>query len=174
MENLKFLAIGGVSGVGKTYVRDALIEAYPDKYCRVRQVTTRNRRIDEPEDAYIFLDEHEYYNLRDRLVGRTEINGNLYGSLIEENEDRVCIIILNEEGIKDFRTNKELEKNTLFLALDRSIDELSVRREGRDDEHLENERTIRDVCDITIKLFNGRYVAIDEIDNLVNFYLLKK
>lgn len=175
MENLKFLVIGGVSGVGKTYLRDALVQRYPEKYCVVKQVTTRSRRVDEPEDAYIFLkDKSEYDSLHDQLVGRTEINGNYYGSLIVPEETRICVIILNEEGIRDFRSNKVLESNSLFIALDKAIDQLDVRREGRDDTHLTNERNIRDVCDITINLLNGRYVTLEEIDNLVNFYLLKK
>lgn len=173
MENVKFLVIGGVSGVGKTYVRDALVEKYPEKYCSIKQVTTRARREGELEDAYLFLTKDEYDKMQHSLIGRTEINGNYYGSIIEEGEERICIIILNEEGIRDFRKIKTLEDNSLFIALDKPIDQLEVRREGRDNKHLINERNIRDVCDITINLLNGRYVSLEEIDNLVDFYLLK-
>lgn len=166
----KFLVIGGTSGTGKTYLREKLLSAFPDKYYQVDQFTTRKIREGESADTYIFINEFQFKQVEKYLVGITEINGNHYGSILPRNEERIGIIILNESGIIEFKEKMCDSVKCFFLALDKPIDEIEVQRDGRDIEYLKKERNIRDVCDVTIRL-QGRYVTVEEVDKLVDIYL---
>lgn len=173
----KILAIGGVSGSGKTYLRDSLVKAFPDKYYKVEQATTRKIREGEDPNTYKFMSKEEFDKIKDSLFGKTEVNGNFYGSFLnmEDDDDRIGIIILNKSGIEDFRI--QIKENNLFkvlfLAIDKPIDDIEFRREGRDENYLLKEKEIVQECDIVINLRDKRYVTIEEVDELANLYLLK-
>lgn len=169
---LKLLVLGGISGSGKTYLRDELLKHFPEKYYKVKQVTTRPMRKDEDPNNYRFISKREYSNIEKYLIGKTEIKGNFYGSILDYTEERIGIIILDEKGIKDFRNAfKEVNQKVFYLVLDKPIDELTVRREGRCNDHLLKEKNIRDYADIIINLRNNRFASLEEVDKLVDIYL---
>lgn len=174
---IRFLVIAGISGTGKTMLRDKLEKDYSDLFYVCPQATTRALRKDESIYNYIFLKDKDTYDLlEDRLVGKTIINGNYYGSLFNEMNSKIGIVILNEAGLKDlikFKENaKDKDIRILSIGIDKNIEELSVMREGRDEEFLKKERAVLDLCNIVIKL-NGEneWVNPEQVKDLAKKYL---
>lgn len=164
-----YLVICGPSGVGKSYLVDKLVEDYPDHLYKVEQVTTRDIREDERGGNYTFLPtKRDYYRIKHLLIGCTEINGELYGSIpANEEEERTGIIILNEMGLKDFM-EKEQEKNYKTIGISKNT--LLVEREGRDISYLEQEKKVLDYADFVFYLEDDEYVDMHEMYNVLLSY----
>jgi len=144
------LILYGPSGCGKSYLCDSLIKNYPNFFFKNRQVTTRPRRENEDDNQYLFVNKTEYELLKPVLVGKTNFNGNSYGSFYEpsqfitrdENNKpllRINIIILNFEGLLDFvRNNKSGQDNAIIVNLDTIV--YKNERAGRNYELFLSER----------------------------------
>lgn len=95
MKKIHILSVLGVSGSGKTEMVNSIMEytnGIPEgkfkRFVDLKQVTTRKRRENEPEDAYVFLDNQEYQEYLDsgKLTAITKVNGNRYGTLFDIDE----------------------------------------------------------------------------------------
>lgn len=139
---MKFLVIVGVSGTGKTELEKRLVTNYPSVFAKTNQVTTRDKR-NETDNGYAFIDNNSYDILEPNLIGKTEVNGKRYGSILPSFENRINTIILNEAGLDDFvDVLDDLDQKagtTLsdFLVLGLDTDDLDYQtslpgREGRD------------------------------------------
>lgn len=163
----KFLVLAGVSGSGKSYLAKLLQEQYGEIFYKVQQVTTREKRPSENNNDYLFLTDEEYDEIKDNLVGKTEVNGCRYGSLLDEEtaSNRIGIIILNEKGLRDFKEHFD-DTDFISIGLNRKIEDLEVARENRDEFFLKKERLVLDLCDYVVNLKKDKYCSPEIIKNM--------
>lgn len=141
----KVLVFMGVSGSGKSYNARKLSEEYKngEKFERLIQYTTRKIRDEEQNGYdYFFVSEDDYDEIKKVLTCRTVINGNKYGTSIKDiNNDngKIKIVVLNAEGCEDIIDLKNKKYPDLNIRFVNIISPKVVRREGRDDSHLDNE-----------------------------------
>lgn len=164
---MQYLVLVGVSGAGKTSLRDNLCKRYPEIFYKVNQATTRPMRETETEDDYLFITEEQYDNMKDELIGRTEVNGYRYGSLVQPDiaHGRIGIIVLNELGLEDFKQHSNPNRY-ISIGLNRRLEDLEVKRDGRDDEYLRKEKEVLELCNYVINLEPGIYADTDMVKNL--------
>lgn len=142
----KLLILIGHSGSGKTWLSNKLEKEHG--WFRMTQVTTRDRRIDEPEDAYSFINEKEYDDIKDSLFGKTDVNGCKYGTCRTLYHNKFNVVVLNKKGLEDFLDKTKDDRTNLDLCiLGLEID--GKGREGRNID-LEKEET-KVVCDFLLK-----------------------
>lgn len=137
----KVLIFAGISGGGKTYVTNLLADKFPEEFKSLKQVTTRPMREDESQgQPYIFIDKEEYDNISHKLVGKTEIHGNYYGTLFECDEDKFNTIILNKKGLDDFKEEFPLGETDVDYIVVMIDSKKPIERKDRGPEYLANER----------------------------------
>ena len=159
---VKYLGIVGPSGCGKTTLMHNLINNYPSLFTKVEQCTTRSIRDNEFGDAYVWLNRYQdYKKLEHLLIAKTEVKGNYYGSIPLQDDDKIGIIILNELGLDNFvkdveeLNKKGLETQYYIVGLDKT--DIAVKREGRDEEYVKQERKVLDKADIVYILDKNKY-----------------
>lgn len=155
----KILIFVGHSGSGKSHAADNLVKL---GWKKMTQVTTRPRRIDEPEDAYDFITDEVYEDIKDNLFGRTEVNGCKYGTskTLYLNDNHV--VVLNKKGIDDFLKFKaQLPESVDITILGLEINGKS--REGRDIPT--EKRETKEICDFL--LVGDDYFEVEEILNFL-------
>lgn len=175
----KILVFLGVSGSGKSYNARKLSESYKDGkvFDRIVQFTTRPMRDDELEGYdYNFINDKQYQELLDEnLVScKTEINGYKYGTNIKDliNEDgMIKVVVLNVQGCNDILDLKNKHYPEMKIKFVNIISPKKVRREGRDEDHLNQEaEDIRNLhSELTIyDIYNFNpetesYLTLDEL-----------
>jgi len=142
----KILIVCGCSGSGKSTLVDELIKAYPHKFAKAVQFTTRPRREGEAANAYQFVDNAKFDTIAMDLVGRTEFLGNRYGTYINFEEPKIQLVILNEEGIKDLRSVFG-DNNVKALGIKRNVEECYKARETRSKEVIDKELDVYNYTD---------------------------
>ena len=129
---MNLLCLIGLTGCGKTYIRDNILcKDHNDglTFKQVLQITTRERRKDEINNpnTYLFVNDETYVALfnDDQLFATTEFNGNKYGTLKQLCIDKpnfYNVIIANAEGYKQIC--KELkDTNANIFAIHISSDD---------------------------------------------------
>ena len=108
--SMNLLCLIGLTGCGKTYIRDNILcKDHSDRFTfkQVLQVTTRERREDEINNpnTYLFVNDETYDALvnDNQLFAVTNFNGNRYGTLKQlciNKENFYNVIIANAEGYK--------------------------------------------------------------------------
>lgn len=174
IEGEKYLIIAGCSGTGKNELMKKLINQYPEIFFKINQATTRDIRDDEAGDTYMWLDSvRDYKKIEHLLIGRTEINGNYYGSIPVVDDEKIGIIILNEMGLKDFVSSFQNDTGVKYfiLGLDKDYNDLPVKREGRDKDFIEKEKAVLNFCDEVISLEKDVYANPKEVINFIKDYL---
>ena len=157
VDTKKVLAIVGVSGSGKTVLANSLISMYPEEFFLPQAFTTRARR--DATDTYIFVDDHQYDNIRASLTGRTNFNGKKYGTLLNSNAKQVNIMLLTPEALADLMTS--VGRDDIFvLILDRSdYNTINEMRPDRSVTFLEQERNnvlaVIDQADYVYRINDG-------------------
>jgi guanylate kinase len=170
----KVLVLVGVSGSGKSVLEKNCIKKYPGLFNKLYQVSTRDKR--EPlEDSYLFLTKKFYKKFQDFLWGKTEINGDLYGTIPDLRKNKINTIILNEKGLKDFLDKADPDVEFFVLGLDIDFDDLPVKRKNRGEEHLEEEREVLKYAEYTYKIQDANYLnPTDVLDILLEENFIKK
>ena len=169
---MKYLGIVGVSGAGKTSLMHNLIREYPSKFFKMEQCTTREIRADEFGDAYVWLNsKRDFFKLEHLLIAKTEVRGNLYGTIPEERDGMIGIVILNTKGLLDLLNNPPLDRDEYYIVgLDKR--EAEVIREGRDESYINKEREVLQYADIVYTLDRGQYadpeMVMREVTNFFN------
>lgn len=157
---MKALLVCGPSGSGKSTLVKSLIRQYPDQYTKAVQYTTRPRREGEAVNEYRFVTPEEFETVRNKLVGITNVNGNSYGSLMDMDESKIQIFILNKSGILNFQlitaSISELEAKTLGVS--RDFEKCCAARPSRSPEYIRNEFSVFKFAD---KVFDNHYEELD-------------
>lgn len=163
----RILALCGISGTGKTTLREKLVKE-PEFFTMV-QVTTRSQRDGESPESYIFLTNNQYKYIEANLVGKMEFLGNRYGTLMSPNNNGIGVIILNEPGLRDFKKhfkNKD-DVQTIVVGLDKDMKTLEVTREGRGVSELMKEKRVIQLCDEVITLGDGEYATVEMVKDIL-------
>jgi guanylate kinase len=128
--------VSGPGGVGKGTVVGRLLELDP-RIRLSRSWTTRSRRPDEPEDAYVFVD-------RDTFRGRvgesgflewTEFpgTGHLYGTPTLSDDDGIQLLEIELDGAQQVKSVYPDSVLILIVAPSRQAQEERLRRRGEDE-----------------------------------------
>jgi hypothetical protein len=168
----KYLGIIGPSGVGKTTLMANLIKDYPSLFFKVNQATTREIRDDETGDDYIWLDSKRDYNkLQHLLIARTEVRGSYYGSVPEARDGMIGVIILNEKGLLDLINQPNIKRNNYYIiGINRPIEEIPVKRDGRDENYLIKEREVLRFADMVFDVSRNKWVKTENVMRVAKDY----
>jgi hypothetical protein len=169
MSKNKLLVIGGASGSGKSTLERNLISEFPELFHKLQQVTTRKKREGERDgDPYLFLQKSGFDHIKDKLIGRLGVReGSLfkdcYGSFPDFVEGKISTIILAEEALYDLREQIAagvIDAEVYVLGLDVAYDDLAAdaKREGRNKEFLEKERSFLRHANFVHRRSNGKYI----------------
>ena len=163
----KILAIVGVSGSGKSVLEKNCVEKYPTIFNKLYQISTRDKRSHD-EDSYIFLSKKFYQKFKEFLWGKTEINGNLYGTIPDLRKNKINTIILNENGIKDFLKKADPNVDFFVLGLDIALEDIPVKRNDRDKEHLKEERKVLKYAEKIYTIEDANYLNPTDVLDILN------
>jgi len=165
-----FLVIAGPSGSGKTTLADSLVENYPSRFYKVKQVTTREMRDDEKASTYVWMRKRDFKGINHLLFAHTNINGEYYGSIPPTNDKiyKCGIIILNEEGFNNFKKDV-LRENYFSIGLNLPFNNLN-KREERTQEYVENEYKVLEMCDQVLTPRFGKFVEPVEVIEIMEDY----
>ena len=168
------LVLVGPTGSGKTSISKKLTER--DGFERVISYTTRQKREEEPEDAYVFISEDDFEEMeRDGVfVEMTSYGHSRYGSskkdidfILDRKDIPVMVLdICGAVSVKQHYPNSTLvfierDKESCFRALlerNLSIDE-TVNRLASFDGEMKNKQ----FCDITLKNNKEIWKTAEEI-----------
>lgn len=168
---MKYLGIVGISGSGKTTLMHRLIDNYPSTFFKMEQCTTREIRDNETGDAYVWLNsKRDYFKLEHLLIAKTEVRGELYGTIPEERDGMIGILVLNTKGVNDLLNNPPLNREEYFIiGLDKP--EAEVVRDGRDQDYINKEREVLAYADHIITLKKEEYADVETVmKEVVNFF----
>jgi guanylate kinase len=153
----KILILVGHSGSGKSFLADKLTLS---NWIKMTQVTTRERRIEEPEDAYDFITDELYEEIKDNLFGRTEVNGCKYGTSKTLYLNKNHVVVLNKRGIEDFLKFKAQLPESVDIAI-LGLEINGKGREGRD--ILKETKETKEICEYL--LTSNEYFEAEDILN---------
>ncbi|MEC9424606.1 MAG: guanylate kinase [Actinomycetota bacterium] len=129
------VVMSGPGGAGKGTIARALVEGDP-RLTLSRSWTTRDRRVDDVQDAYVFVTRAEFEARRDAagFLEWNEFLGHAYGTPVpEESDDRDLLLEIDVAG---GRQVLERLPDALCLFVDAPDDELCrrliERGEGRE------------------------------------------
>ena len=131
----RIFVISGPSGVGKSSIEQALVDADPNLHRSVSH-TTRSKRTSETDGVdYFFVSQEEFHAKVESgdFVESAEIFGNQYGTSKQAIESTVSkgrdvLLIIDWQGAQNLR--KSLPTVSIFL-LPPSLEELRMRLESR-------------------------------------------
>ena len=115
------IALVGPSGSGKTAIATELLKS--DRFEKIKSTTTRQRRTNEPEDAYNFITEDEFKRKlqNGEFVEHTVYSNNFYGTEIKEvenilNKDKHCVLPIDITGAMALK----MKYRTAIFFIDRN------------------------------------------------------
>lgn len=138
MNNIVFIT--GTSGSGKSYIKEKLIELFPEKYYRIVQYTTRDiRKGEENGKDYNFINKEDYNSIKHSLFCKTKINNNFYGTPTNFINNKIAVIVVNASGLEDgikYLNNKfnyiilDIENNSPIERIDRDKEFVDLERKN--------------------------------------------
>lgn len=171
----KYLILVGASGTGKSTIRQILVNFNPAMFTTVIQHTTRPRRAYEAKDMYVFDTKTQFEEVSSKLMGKCHIKDYVYGSEpMPEFDSRVGVIILNQEGLQDFKAWASAKGDVIYriVGIYRPPEEAIDARLGeRDEEYIRSEYQIYNEADY---IFDNDFESIPPGEVVNNFSLLGK
>ncbi|MCX7549673.1 NUDIX domain-containing protein [Xanthomarina sp. F2636L] len=159
--------IGGPSGVGKSFLCKNVVKNFSDFYLP-RKHTTRSQRPNEDESEYYFVDDSEFFKLKDdnQFLVNTNIYDNWYGLLNTELEEAIddkrnAIFILDVFLAQKFKNI--FPKSILIFVQPANYKDLINHLKKREIDYKE------DVKD-RIKLINNELEQKEKFDYVIPFY----
>ena len=154
----KMLVLCGAKKKKKSYLEDELCSRYPQDFVSLLQYTTRPRRTGDDLDTYLFLNSNTDVELMKRgglkIIGETEILGNLYGTFLNESigEDTIQTVVLNRKGIDNLYKNPVVKDYSIkVVKILTSPDVEVVKRLGRSEDYYKQEiESLEGVEDLTL------------------------
>jgi len=133
---MKYLFLMGPSGSGKTTLAKTLGDK-PDKYKRLTQCTTREKRQNETEGVeYNFLTKGQFDKLNSEnkltTVVKREFGNTSYGTPIKDlDPKKVNIIIASIEGLLDSMNKINPEEDDIHVVFICNVSEPEAKRANR-------------------------------------------
>jgi len=171
--NKKVIIVAGPSGSGKSMIEKLLSEKFPNEFHKLQQVSTRPMREGEKQgDPYKFVTQDEYDEIKDNLIGRTNINGERYGTIFDLVDGKYNTIILNKMGIDDFINQFPLDKCGIDYIIVMIDSRQLVERQNRDISYIMNERwNIMEVMNLCFVHNPPEYKTVEEVrDKIITFF----
>lgn len=166
---MKYICLAGVSGSGKTTLMENMVSMYPSEFHRLTPCTTRPIRPDEDPDAYFWLTDKQYSYLEHIFITKSTTKEFKYGTLPKDIEGSIGIIPVNKKGVESIANDPNIRRDEyLVIGLDVAP---TVEREGRDQEFIEREREVLELCDAIITLDEGQYATPDLIKVMVHNFM---
>ena len=118
----------------------------------------------------LLKDNRDSFKLEHLLIAKTEVRGHYYGTIPEEREGKIGILILNTKGTEDLLNNPPLDREEYYIVgLDKL--EAEVVREGRDEAYIAREREVLKYADIIYTLNKGEYADPEAVmREVLNFF----
>lgn len=138
-DKIYLVCMCGSSGSGKSYITERLVCDFSDEFHKPAQYTTRQRRNNEDPYEYYFVNKEHYKIIEDKLICKTEINGEFYGTIPAFVKNKINILIVNSAGYKDFKKYAKKNENIEILLV-RIESERPKPRIDRDENFVINER----------------------------------
>lgn len=142
-----FIVLTGAGGVGKTTIRDGLIQVLPDRLVTIQKVTTRARRPGE-EQEFRFVSPQEFaaMDARNELFAPTEFGGNSYGTpraLIDRawQTGKSIVMIYDADGAR--RVKSAYPSRGVWVFLKATETDLRRRLKERGETHERIEERLR-------------------------------
>jgi guanylate kinase len=146
-KNILILLCGN-SGSGKTTFEFKLTKKNSNKFFKLPQCTTREKRPYEKPYTYYYITKDTYDSIKSKLIARIQgnsFNGTCYGTIPVFSKGKINTCIASYEAIDDINemvTNgsKVLANTSIYVLLfDIRYENLVAKREGRDKEFIEKE-----------------------------------
>ncbi|KAJ5112106.1 hypothetical protein N7532_000151 [Penicillium argentinense] len=141
VQKFRPVVVSGPSGTGKSTLLKRLFAEYPDTFGFSVSHTTRAPRAGEENGReYNFTTKEAFLDLvaQNGFIEHAQFGGNHYGTSVAAiktvaEKERICILDIEMEGVKQVKLRKDLNARFLFLAPP-SLEELEKRLRGRNTE----------------------------------------
>lgn len=177
-----FILVSGISGAGKTtLINNTLL--LTENFCYPQCVTTREKRINDKENRYIFVSKEEfnYFVQEEKLLEYQFYRNNYYGTLIDtyseiQKQGKIAITDMGYEGIINVKKRVD---DVVNICVDTEIDLAISRLEKRGENINTIQSRIENIEDEKRKLLLlADYIVANNttIDNMMDDfnYILKK
>lgn len=179
----RLLVICGPSGSGKSVLEQGLVnnifnvDGSHILFKKLIQVTTRKPRQNEVYgNPYIFVSDEEFERIRPDLIGRVGLSENTifdskYGTIVDTNRNSKLIYtaIFAEEAISDLIENAFHRYDIFILGINGDDSMLlHSRREGRDLEFINKERTVLNKANLVLTNKIGNYLDPEKVVQIMN------
>ena len=173
------IVVSGPGGVGKGTIAESLVMRL-DNLWLSRSWTTREIRVGEDEDSYVFVSRNEFEQAiaENRFLEWTEFHGNLYGTPLPEAPEGFDVLL--EIDVNGALSLVEQSIEALLIFVDApSIEDQARRLRGRGDPEEEVkrrisegeiERKIASELKAIVVVNDDLERAVDEISNLINMH----
>ncbi len=162
--------MSGPGGVGKGTLAAALLAADGNLWLS-RSWTTRRRRLNEPQDAYVFVSDAEFRQkiAADGFVEWAEVAGHLYGTPHPKPpEGKDVLLEIDVQGAVQVR-QKYPEALCIFLEAP-SVAEQESRLRGRGDseDHIKKRLALANSERVGATAVNAIFVVNDKLEDTVS------
>lgn len=177
-----FILVSGISGAGKTTLINNVL-LVTEKFCYPQCVTTREKRISDKENRYIFVSKEEFnfFVQEGRLLEYQFYRNNYYGTLTDtyyeiQKQGKIAITDMGYEGIISVKKRVD---DVVNICIDTEIDLAISRLEKRGENFKTIQSRIEKIEDEKRKLLLlADYIIVNNttIDNMMDGFnnILKK
>lgn len=154
----RLVAIAGKQGAGKDAIIDAVVSQASHLFKKKVSYTTRERRPFETDGIhYYFLSDKEFFNklVDESIIEATDVNGNMYGTGVENlADDFINIGVFDPAGLDILYENKDIDTIIFYIDVPENVRIIRVLNQKRGqtfqqiyERHLFDEDAFKDIED---------------------------